>query len=83
MAPFTADELRDIMRSCAGDDDYELRPGALDARFPDLDFDSLAVLELATRIQQEYGVPFPDEAVERMKTPRHVLEYVNDQLAVV
>jgi act minimal PKS acyl carrier protein len=83
MQLFTVDQLRDIMGSCVKDDDYELGAGRLDAPFAELDFDSLAVLEIATRIQQDYGVPFPDEAVERMRTPRHVLDYVNDRLAMV
>lgn len=83
MQLFTVDQLRDVMGRCIRDDDYTLDADQLEAPFTDLDFDSLAVLEIATRIQQDHGVPFPDEAVERMKTPRHVLDYVNDHLAMV
>lgn len=83
MPHFTVDELETIMSRCTGGDDvYRLGESELDTTFPDLSFDSLAVLELATRIQQDYRMPFPDEAVERMKTPRDVLHYVNDRLAV-
>lgn len=86
MPQFTLDQLRDLMRSCTDTDDVA---GRLDldrditaTQFSDLDFDSLAVLELATRIQQDYDVPMPDEAIAEMTTPQAVLDYVNGQMAV-
>lgn len=82
MTEFTPDKLREIMHVCAGPGDHpELEGEFLDVPYTDLEFDSLAVLELATRIQQDLGVPFPDDAVAEMMTPRNVLEYVNQKIA--
>lgn len=77
----TLDELRAIMRACVGDEPTaELDGEILDLTFSDLAFDSLAVLEVAARLQETYRIPVPDEAVEKMQTPRDVLDYVNQQL---
>jgi act minimal PKS acyl carrier protein len=79
---FTVDTLRDIMSACAGPGKHpELDGEFIDVTYEDLGFDSLAVLQLATRVQQELGVPFPDDAVAEMATPRDVLDYVNKQMA--
>ena len=84
MPAFTVTNLEVMMTACTGGEQvYRLVEGELDVTFPDLSFDSLAVLELATRIQEGLMVPFPDEAVERMRTPRDVLDYVKAGLAVV
>jgi len=82
MATFTPGRLRQIMHVCAGPGEHpQLEGEFLDVPYTDLGFDSLAVLELATRIQQELGVPFPDATVAEMKTPRNVLDYVNQKMA--
>ena len=79
---FTADALREIMKACAGPGEHpEFEGDFIDAPYEELGFDSLAVLQLATRIQQDLGVPFPDSAVAEMVTPRNVLNYVNAQMA--
>ncbi|TDD73471.1 actinorhodin polyketide synthase [Actinomadura rubrisoli] len=52
----------------------------LDTPFTDMDFDSLAVLEIATRVQQDYHLAIPDEAVADLTTPRDVLDYVTQRL---
>ena len=79
---FTEDTLRDIMRACAGPGEHpELEGDFIDAPHEELGFDSLAILQLATRIQEDLGVPFPDDAVAEMVTPRSVLNYVNTQMA--
>lgn len=84
MQPMTLDQLKDLMRSCADTgEELDLSGDILDRRFGDMDFDSLAVLELATRIQQDSGVHIPDDAIEGMTTPRGVLNYVNTQRAEV
>ncbi|MCW6009761.1 acyl carrier protein [Micromonospora sp. CPCC 205371] len=78
----TNDELRDIMRACVGNEPAaELEGDIFDRTFSDLAFDSLAVLEVAARLQETYRIPVPDEAVEKMKTPRDVVDYINQQLA--
>ena len=85
MNTFSENQLRDIMLSTAGEtgDTADLPADFLDMSFTELGFDSLAVLEIATRIQQDSRLSVPDEAVEEMKKPRNVLNYVNQMLAAV
>lgn len=81
MSAFTTTELKEIMRSAADGAAPDLDGDFLDQPFGDLDFDSLAVLEIATRIQQDYHLVIPDEAVAELTTPRDVLDYVTHRLA--
>lgn len=82
MTSFTPETLRKIMYDCAGPGAHpELEGDIVDTPYEDLGFDSLAVLEVATRIQQDIGVPFPDDAVAELTTPRSVIDYVNAKIA--
>lgn len=84
MPDFTLDELRQLMRACAGEDEeIDLDGDILDTPFTALHYDSLAVLELAGRIEREWRVPVPDEVATELETPREVLDYVNRQQAEV
>lgn len=78
---FTVENLRTIMLSTAEEAALRLPADFLDTPFPDLDFDSLAVLEIATRVQHDYNLAIPDEAVAELTTPRNVLDYVTQQLS--
>lgn len=80
---FTEDDLRRVIRATVGvDDSVDLDGDILDLPFTDLGYDSLAVLEVANRIQKEFPVSVPDDAVGDLETPRHVINYVNEQLVV-
>lgn len=80
----TLDDLRRIMRQCAGEDDGVDLDGPIeDVPFEELGYDSLALLEIAGRIQRELGVTMPDESISFMTTPEKALEYVNQRLATV
>ena len=81
MTTFTIVKLKEIMQSAADGAEVELEGDFLDTPFPDLDFDSLAVLEVATRVQHDYNLAIPDEAVAELKTPRDVLDYVTRRLS--
>jgi act minimal PKS acyl carrier protein len=77
MAEFTIDDLRRIMRACAGEDEaVDLDGDILDICLKDLGYDSLAIMEIAARLQQELDVSIPDEVVESIRTPRDAVEYV-------
>jgi act minimal PKS acyl carrier protein len=81
MTTFTADDLKTIMLSAADEDVApDLDGDFLDRPFPELDFDSLAVLEIATRIQQNYHLVISDDAIAGMTTARDVLDYVSGRL---
>ncbi|MEV7967678.1 acyl carrier protein [Sphaerisporangium sp. NPDC088356] len=82
MTEFTLDDMRRIMGGCAGvPDTVELADDIGEMSFVDLGYDSLAVLEMAARIQQQLGVRIPDDAVDEMKTPQAAVDYVNRRLA--
>ena len=84
MQPFTVAQLQNMMRTCTGEDRVFISsPEDLDVSLQALGLDSLAILELVTQIQQTYGMPFADEVIDELETPRDVLTYVNDHLASV
>ncbi|HEY9523952.1 MAG TPA: phosphopantetheine-binding protein [Thermopolyspora sp.] len=82
MPMFTLDDVRRIMRSCAGvPDAVDLNSDIADVPFADMGYDSLAMLEMAAHVQQEFGIRIPDDAVEEMKTPQEAVDYVNRRFA--
>ncbi|GLW63956.1 actinorhodin polyketide synthase acyl carrier protein [Actinomadura rubrobrunea] len=81
MARFTVDDIRRILRECAGEpDSVDLDSDIGSVAFEDMGYDSLARLELAARIQQEFLVAIPDEKVEELKTPDDVVGYVTSRI---
>lgn len=78
MKDFDLDDLRAIMKSCAGvADGIELGGDILDIPFDELGYDSLALLEISHRIEDQQGMVIPDGSVETMKTAREVIAFVN------
>ncbi len=78
MPEFTLDELKGFMLRCSGvPDDVSLDSDITDVAFADLGYDSLAVLEIASAIQRAYRVDVSDEAIEGMRTPGDVIDFVN------
>jgi minimal PKS acyl carrier protein len=74
---FSLDDLRVVMRTSAGvDDSVDLSSDIGDITFTDLGYDSLAVLQMAARIGNEYGVNIPDDAVAELPTPQSLVDYV-------
>jgi minimal PKS acyl carrier protein len=74
---FTLDDLREIMRACAGvDESVDLESDIGDITFEDLGYDSLAVLETAAKVQNKWGVLIPDDQTDQLVTPRSLVEYV-------
>lgn len=78
----TVDDLKRILREAAGEaEGIGLDTDILDVTFEELGYDSLALLETGGRIEREHGIELEDSAVTEAKTPRALLEVVNDQLA--
>ena len=77
------DGLRTLMIECAGPDEAAAFGGAefLDATFADLDFDSLARVELAERLKALTGAALPNDFVDQARTPGDLLARINDALA--
>lgn len=73
------DDLRRILVECAGEDETGSLDGdILDVPFADLGYDSLALMETASRIKQEFGVVILDEDIATVETPRVLLGIVSD-----
>lgn len=78
----TFEDLKAIVSRCVGElDEVDLTEADLGTAFTEIGYDSLAVLEIASQIQREYGLQIPDEAIEAMDTPKAVIDYVNSSLA--
>ena len=80
MSQLTISELIDLLRECAGDTS-RLRGDILDVAFDDLEYDSLAILQITGRIEREYAVTLDEDAVSEAETPREYLDLVNGALS--
>jgi act minimal PKS acyl carrier protein len=81
MQEFTLGHLNRIMREVGGEDD--LNGETADTTFSDLGFDSLAVLEIAARIAQDFMLVLSDDAADQLETPSNAVTVVNSLLADV
>lgn len=82
MPAFTLDDLKAIMRRAAcAEDASRLDGDTADTSFADLGYDSLAVLDVAARIQEDFRVRMSDDLVERLVTPGDAVKVVNELLA--
>ncbi|CAM3817976.1 acyl carrier protein [Nocardiopsis rhodophaea] len=78
MQKLTSDDLGRILRECAGESEkFQWDETVLDTTFDELEYDSIAILEAAARIQQEYGIRVEDESIPDLVTPRAFLDHVN------
>ncbi|MGC4994519.1 acyl carrier protein [Nocardia salmonicida] len=71
----TIDDLRRILVQSAGEDDSaDLSGDILDTPFGELGYDSLALIETATRIKHEFGINLSDDTIATDATPRALLK---------
>ncbi|REE96242.1 acyl carrier protein [Thermomonospora umbrina] len=78
MAEIGIDDLRRVLVECAG---IELDADFSDRTFEELGYDSLALMETAARIKQDYGIDLPDDDVVAAETPVALLELANSVAA--
>ncbi|MGW4773252.1 acyl carrier protein [Nocardia sp. NPDC004278] len=77
----TITELRRILVECAGGEDIaELAGDIAGVDFEQLGYDSLALIETASRIQRDFGVTIPEEQLIDVKTPQELVDIVNSQV---
>jgi act minimal PKS acyl carrier protein len=83
MAEFTITDLASLLRQCAGEDESIDLDGQdiLDMTFEDLGYDSLALHNTVNRIEREQAFRLSDEVVVEAKTPRALLDEINERLA--
>lgn len=78
----TIDDLLGILKDCAGEgEDLAPAESLHDTTFDEMGYDSLAVIEAAARIEQDYGVAIPDDDIADLRTPRALLTVVNGSIA--
>lgn len=78
---FTLEDLKRILLEGAGADDaVDLDGDILGKDFETLGYESLALLETASRIEREYGVTLDDAVLAVSATPRDLIDCVNAQL---
>jgi act minimal PKS acyl carrier protein len=74
-------DLTGLLRECAGvEDAADLEGDVLEKSFTDLGYDSLALLEVAARIENHYEVTLDEELVAEADTPARYLDLVNATL---
>lgn len=76
---FTLDDLVRILREGSGISKGIELGDILDTEFYVLGYDSLAVLETASRIERQYGIALEDSLLTDTVTPRAFLEAINAQ----
>jgi acyl carrier protein len=66
--------LATLIASTFGIPEQQISP---DATFEDLEFDSLALVELALTVQQEFGVEIKDDAITSQDTLARAAELID------
>jgi acyl carrier protein len=79
----TLDNLQALMVECMGDEAVPQLSSAdfATSTFSDLEFDSLARIELTEQLREATGVSLPDDIVDRSATPEALLQSVNKLVA--
>jgi minimal PKS acyl carrier protein len=81
MSQFTIDDLKRVMRECAGEDEAVPLDGEIGGlTFDQLGYDSLALLETASKVEREFGVTLPDGVLVDVETPAAFVTFVNERL---
>ncbi len=84
MRQFERDDLKALLRECAGEEEgVDLDGDVVDVPFAELGYDSLAILQTTGRIERDFDVALDEEALDEADTPRAYLELVNRALAAV
>ncbi|MFF4583226.1 acyl carrier protein [Streptomyces sp. NPDC001389] len=80
---FTFDDLKRILLEGAGaDEEVDLDGDILDTDFESLGYESLALLETASRIEREFDITLDDDIFADNSTPRSLVEAINASLKV-
>jgi act minimal PKS acyl carrier protein len=78
MSTLTVDDLRRILITVAGQQEgVDLGGDIAGTSFEDLGYDSLALMEMAATIEQEYGIRIDEDTAAALGTPGAVLDLVN------
>lgn len=67
-------KVKEIVAEQLGKDVNEVNPNA--SFIDDLGADSLDIVELVMKMEEEFGIEIPDEEAEKIKTVQDVIEYI-------
>jgi acyl carrier protein len=67
-------KVKEIVAEQLGKDVNEITTGA--SFIDDLGADSLDIVELVMKMEEEFGIEIPDEEAEKIKTVTDVVEYI-------
>jgi acyl carrier protein len=67
-------KVKEIVAEQLGKDANEITAGA--SFIDDLGADSLDIVELVMKMEEEFGIEIPDEEAEKIKTVNDVVEYI-------
>jgi minimal PKS acyl carrier protein len=74
---FTLDDLKRVLIECSGiSEGVDLSSDILDVDFDTLGYDSLALLETASRVERELGIELDESVLFGAKTPRALLDAI-------
>jgi acyl carrier protein len=69
-----------LLRESAGVDESVNLDDDIDHKeFGELGYDSLAVLDIVTRIERQYGIKISGDDMEDLTTPARLVDYVNSR----
>ncbi|HEY5834819.1 acyl carrier protein [Streptomyces sp.] len=77
---FTPEYLAHILTLATGVDEHGDLGDCLDTDFAALGYESLGLLETASRIERDYGIRLDDSLVTVSATPRALITAVNAQI---
>lgn len=71
------DKVKECIVSQLGVNEDEVTPEA--SFIDDLGADSLDIVELVMALEDKFGIEIPDEDVEKMRTVKDAIDYVNSK----
>lgn len=74
--PTTFDRMKKIIAEELSVDENEVTPQA--SFQEDLNADSLDLLELVMRLEEEFGMKIPDDEADKLRTVQDAVEYVDE-----
>jgi len=81
MQEFSLEELIELIETHAGEpDEGELDVSVVDVLFQELGYDSVQLLEVISHIKARYGLDLAEGTLAELRTPRQILDTINDLL---
>lgn len=72
------EKVRDIVAEQLNVDKKDIK---LETTFEDLEADSLDVVELIMKLEEEFDIEIPDEDAEKIRVVGSAVEYITEKLA--